>query len=207
MTIALIASTDTYHGSPIDTTGATLLVAVAIADSYGGLPPTVTDSKGNTWTQLTMYTTSWSGTTGACSIFYCASPAVGPGHTFSANGGHFAEWIGVLAFGGPGSSPFDSEAGGSGTNAGSVTPSQSGCVIIAGIFMGSGASMLDSGFTYVSYDNNGNFWAGGYGYLIQTSAGAVTPTWSTSGAVALAIFKPAGVAGPNVNVLIDDEDD
>jgi RHS repeat-associated protein len=62
----------------IDTTGATFIIA---AVSYNtGLTPTITDSKGNTWTPLTASTV-----TGTVSerLYYAANPVVGTGYTFS----------------------------------------------------------------------------------------------------------------------------
>ena len=63
--------------SAIDTTGATLLVALIVTDTGGG---TMSDSKGNTWTALTAHS---GGTTVTGQLFYVSNPTVGSGHTFT----------------------------------------------------------------------------------------------------------------------------
>src|SRR6188474_1223549 len=68
--------------SAVDTTGATLLVIglslyTQLDNTFG-----VTDSKSNTWQVLTKYEANESGTF-AVNLFYCLSPIVGSGHTFS----------------------------------------------------------------------------------------------------------------------------
>ncbi len=68
-------------GTPIDTTGANLLIfGVSYLD---GSAPTISDSKSNTWTALTATLPS---TSGDIRIYYAKNPTVGAGHTFSATG-------------------------------------------------------------------------------------------------------------------------
>lgn len=84
MAVVLIDSTikgsadgDTVTTDPIDTTGANLIVlAVAQYDSFG----VITDTYSNTWTRAAG---SQLGFFATVEFFYCLSPIVGSGHTFT----------------------------------------------------------------------------------------------------------------------------
>jgi len=200
MTYALIAHTSRAGAgttSAIDTTGASLLIAVA--DDSAPVP-TPTDSKSNiSWTKLT----GQSGTFGSeTAIFYCKNPTVGSGHTFTIGGSVPA--LCVAAFSGADtSSPFDQENGVPETatpeQAGSITPSQNDELIIAALGgLGQGAS-IDSGFTLIESQplTGGVNFASYLAYLIQGTAAAVNPSWTTSTGTAtpvIASFKVAGAA-------------
>lgn len=97
---ARTASTTGTTTSALDTTGATLLVAVC---RYSGSPASpITDSKGNTWTALGG-ANSYLGLSGR--MMYCVSPAsVGAGHTWTVPAGVYE--MAVAAFSGTGA--FDS---------------------------------------------------------------------------------------------------
>lgn len=207
MAVALVAHTLTTGSSSggtspaVDTTGASLLV-FSIAQQ--GTDVTVSDSKTNSWTGLTVY-----GSTTKCRIFYVASPIVGTGHTFTVSGtstfsiGFVAAFSGVKL-----TTPFESQSGATGTTtiqAGSVTPAENGALVIAALAGGATFSTLSltigSGFTRTdaaSYITSTNY-GGALAYLVQSTAAAVNPTWNpASGTPALtatnAVFAPAVAA-------------
>jgi len=115
----------------IDTTGANLIVVL----TPGGSFRSVSDSKGNTWTQRN----DTGGTPRHC-ISDKISPTVGSGHTFSINAGSS---IIVLAFAKSGGAPvFDTQTAGvfsgnwvNGTTLkpGSITPATSADLMISGL--------------------------------------------------------------------------
>ena len=166
----------------IDTTGATLLVAVV---TYTGTP-TVSDSKSNTWTALTCQ----QNTSVYSCIYYVnsGSPSVGSGHTFTISGAVTVSVINVMAFSGTGASPFDNQNGNSSLlvstiQPGSITPSQNNDIIITGLSGGNNfgaANTIDSGFTitYQKAVTGGINYGHAGAYLIQTTAAAVNPTWN-----------------------------
>lgn len=187
--------------SAIDTTGANLLIAYA--NDYTGYSHSlaVSDSKGNTWTALT----AQDDTSSTYSrLFYCAGGTVGSGHTFSIGiGGAGNPIIAVQAWSGANVSPFDVENG-SNANArtiqpGSVTPSQANSLIVCGFSEGVEAGYsINGGYTTTVTDDVGTHGNTGMAlaYLVQTSAVATNPTWSTvSNGIApktacIAVFKP-----------------
>jgi hypothetical protein len=210
MAIALVANcTQTTQGfsstttNSCDSTGATLLVVVVA--SIG--TPTVSDSKSNTWTSLTNYSSG-----SAVRIFYSINPVVGSGHTFTAASSNSFPNVMALAFSGTDTtSPFDAQNGGStsgGTSqaTGSVTPAENNEVLVSGAAAGStGTLSVDSSFTITNAPapSVGVVW-GSAAYLIQTSAGAVNATWSKSGSTtmgaAIATFKQAAAAATAHNL-------
>jgi hypothetical protein len=171
---------------------------VAVSYYGGGSPPTLSDSKGNTWTGLTLKTTGNAGSR----IFYCAPTSVGSGHTFTVNSSN-AFAFGVQAWSGANASPFDIENGATASGvtsiqSGSVTPTNANSLIVAAGSPTDNTSLygVDSGFTatatvpFVGGTNEGLLMA----YLKQNAAAAVNPTfsWTTSAAAAatIAVFKP-----------------
>lgn len=186
--------------SPIDTTGATLLV---IVEGRAGAVVTPTDSKGNTWTKLNTVTG-----VAISAIYYSANPTVGTGHTFTVTGsGNFpaltvAAFSGVVAV-----SPFDQQSvGDTGTVTSiqphSVTPSENNELIVTGLEISGvvGSLAVDSSFTII--DNipfvNSNSFGVALAYLVQGTAAAVNPTWSwttsTNVACTIATFKASASA-------------
>lgn len=201
MAIALVSNTEKVRGtSPaIDTTGATLLVAVA--GDFNTL--NISDSKSNTWTKLTQVEGPFAGD---MAIYYVANPTVGTNHTFTTN----QDSICVAAFSDVATvSPFNKEgasATGSGTvQAGAVTPDQDNSLIIAAVgdFF-EGVLTVNGGFTITDYINavSGSEYSAGLAYLVQTTAASAQPTFTGTGGtfnsfVAYnAVFKPA-VVNPN----------
>jgi hypothetical protein len=177
-------------GSPIDTTGATGLIAV-LSGFQPVNPPTVSDSKGNTWTARTLQAT------GALheartQIFDCvAAPTVGTNHTFEwAYAGYGRFFMAVMAFSDiKASGAFDQENGFA-TNSevstiqpGSITPAEDNCLVICGggfpDDMNSGTGAINGGFTIAhqrAFTSAGSHVGGLAAYLIQTSAAAANPT-------------------------------
>lgn len=187
----------------VDTTGANFLVAMA--GYYGtGTPPTLSDSKSNTWTALTLKISPDTSINGR--LYYCAGATVGSGHTFSLSGTGVYPAVAVLAMANVKASPFDQQNGATTTSGntslatGSITPSVNGCVIVAGLVGNDstgGDPTIDSGFStpVVGHATGGQSVGAAISYKIQTTAAAVNPTWSwtNSGSEAVAViasFKP-----------------
>lgn len=197
------ANTSSVTTAGIDTTGANLLVLVAT--TYAGGGPTPTDSKGNTWTPLTRRGAG----DAEIQLWYCASPVVGSGHTFTLSGSTIYPALAVLAVSGAAASPLDQQNGqvanaGATCSPGSVTPTEDDELVVSGYSGYSQAiSSIDSGFTLAaSVAYNGNFLTTGVAYLIQTSAAAANPTWTLSGSnfnvAAIASFKVAAAGGASI---------
>jgi hypothetical protein len=183
--------------SAINTTGANLII-VTVAQS-GAVDP-VSDSNGNTWTQLLASSGSNKST-----LLYCFNPTVGVGHTFTATGGGFPA-IGVQAWSGAATSPFDVQNTNFSTTAvtslqpGSVTPGSSNELIISGLmwtFDGVTGLSIDSGFTISDQTPHvsGQHFGAGIAYFVQSAAGAIDPTWSwttaSNSVTSIASFKAA----------------
>jgi hypothetical protein len=171
--------------SGINTTGANFIVITASWYPGSTSSGTLSDSNGNTWTALTARS---SNTLNKSQIFYCYSPIVGSGHTFTYSGTGIFPSIIVAAWNNIASSPFDQENGAASTIAqgtwasGSITPSQGNTVVIAalGFENNSGGSVtLDGGFTIIETNayNSGNSEGSSLAYLILSSASAQNPTW------------------------------
>ena len=220
MAIALVSNTgkgSTGGGSvttdAIDTTGATLLVIVL---GYFDSTPTISDSKGNTWTALT---NSDGPLSSNCQIFYVANPTVGSGHTFTnGTASSFSSilvssWSGVAT-----TTPFDQQNQNTGTavttvTTGSITPGENNELVIAGLCLRdigvTGDTVtIDGGFT-ISNQVPGvgsNNLEGAMAYLVQTTAAAANPAWSwtnsDSAAAAIASFKQAAAGGTAVKDII-----
>jgi hypothetical protein len=212
MSIALVAHTIWTPGSTggtsdaIDTTGADLLILCASIYA-GGSTSTPTDSKGNTWTPLTVQTNSGSSRN---RLFYAEAPIVGTGHTFTYNAANIFPTFTVAAFSGTKQSGvFDVENGAfSASNitsfqTGSVTPGEDNELIVTGITVdgeGLDNASIDGGFTITDYAKavSGLRVGGGLAYLIQSGAAAANPTWSwttnQAPAATIATFKQAAAA-------------
>lgn len=187
----------------INTTGANLIV-VAVAYSNNGTTITLTDNKSNTWTPLT----ARQSTTASVRLYYCLSPTVGSGHTFSvaSSGGSGFPGIAVAAYSGAKTSgAFDQETGANSNGAsslatGSITPAQDNELFITGFgYNVASAATIDSGFTAIeALGVTANAWGIALGELIETTATAKNPTWTQGASVAcaagLATFKDAATS-------------
>ncbi len=206
--VYIASSTVTLIGSStLDTTGATLLVAVLgvyIAN------PTISDSKGNTWNYLTAYQRA-SGT--YVRIAYAwQSGALGPlttgaGHTFTAIG---ADGAGVVfAFSGTytAGDPFDGQVNGAiATIAqGAITPS-AGDLVISGFLNNNGSTAgstitgagSDIAWSAMLVQASTTYETGAAAYLLSASGAALNPTMyagitgnNNTGAATIAGFKHA----------------
>ena len=204
MAIALVAHTFKVGAGTtpsIDTTGASLIVVTS--ESVG--TPTLSDSSGNT-----PYIAAIAGTgpdTSHNILWYFPNPSTSGTHTFTvtvAGTGVAFEvtaWSGVLTSSDPLDQVNQQSAPGA-DNPGSITPSQNNELVISSAVSSSAVSWtIDSGFTISDQsapDFSGNQSA--QAYLIQTTAGAVNPTWTGSPNITevsnIASFKAAS-SGPS----------
>src|SRR5574343_2043522 len=152
MSISLIASTKTSGSATggttgsIDTSGANLIV-LAVGSMSGG-SPSISDSKGNSYTPLASADTD---DLGRVRLYYCVSPTVGSGHTFTVSGTGIYASLAAAAFSGVNtadafeaeSTNFSNTAGTSGTP-GSITPAADGALIVFSGPAGSANSGLET---------------------------------------------------------------
>lgn len=185
----------------LDTTGATLLIAVV---TYAGTV-SVSDSKGNTWTALTASANG--GVTSRIYYVNSATPTVGSGHTFTLNGTGIAGAINIIAFSGSDSTPYDgqqnanSAASGATLTTNSVTPTANNYLVVAGFsggntFGGAGSINLSFNITNQKALTGGSNYGTAAAYLIQGTAAAVNPTWTLGSTVSniassIAVFQGA----------------
>lgn len=190
----------TPSNSPsFDGTGADLIVMVGVA--FNGASGWATDSSSNTW----QYGTAQIDSVPGAQIAYVHNPTVTSSMTVGMTGdaeehSPFAYYVfsGSVASG----AVFDVENGdGTGaTQPGSITPSQNNSLLIAGIGdENSGGDSVDSGFTgLVQIPIVGGVTYGmAAAYLVQVTAAAINPTWTSTGGLAsnvIAAFKPAAGA-------------
>lgn len=202
------ASGGNITSAGLTTTGATLLVASI--DSYVGSPDSVmSDSNLNTWVARTNRS---SGSQVKSQIFYVVNPTVGAAHTFTASNSNTAfPCLTVIAFNGAKTtSPYDTENGAGTANGnslatGSVSPSEDNEVLFTDLGLDAvDTASINSSFTqlnHVAYAAGKHFGCDS-AYLIQTTAGAVNPTWSWTSffdaSTSIATFKAAAVAGTSV---------
>lgn len=180
---------DVTTGS-LNTTGASLVV-MFVASYAAVAMPTISDSKGNTWTARTRYGPG--AALSSSNFFYAQNPTVGSGHTFTATGPGINDYpaICIIAFSGTATtSVYDVENGNNGSigqstiQPGSVTPSQNGEVVLTGVTStDTGTVSINSGFTIADQTPNavGLNFGGALAYKIQPTAAAVNPTWTLSG--------------------------
>lgn len=190
-------ATNNVTTSAVNTTGANLIV-ISVASYKPGGTVTISDSKSNTYTALTQRNAP---NDARVQLYYCASPTVGSGHTFTGTSTGAYPVLGVITASGAAASPFDQESGsgadtGTTSQPGSLTPSQNNCLLVTGIELHVNATpfSVDSGFSADMLNfSSGNYVAAGVATKIQTTAGAENPTWTwtTSGAnaTAMAVFK------------------
>lgn len=174
----------------INTTGSNLIVLAVSWFNLCGLSPTISDSKGNTYTQLTPLTINGN-QHGA--LYYCFNPTIGSGHTFTS-AGLLANTICVAAFNGIATSPFDQENGNTDTAAtiatGSITPSQAHSLVVSGLSFNdnsAGAVSINSGFTITDTEPQAsgvNFGAS-LAYKVLSSSSATNPTWDVTNSTTL----------------------
>jgi hypothetical protein len=187
--------------SGINTTGATILLSYSV--TFGTTPCTPTDSNSNVW--VAVGTDSIQGNSHG-QWWYVKNPTVGASHTVTTCSSGFPSIFMAAFSGADTSSPLD-QSNKAGTASSttvtlpSTTPSQNGELIVVGLSNNSSDTpTIDSGFTVqdtqMSTSSEGVAWA----YLIQGTAAAVAPQWTTPGAndksASIATFKPTGGATP-----------
>lgn len=186
----------------VDTTGATILIAVGVADSG---TPTITDSKGNTWNSLTQVGGSFP-TYHRCRLYYVENPTVGTGHTFTVAGTNasacFAAFDATAT-----TSVFDAENGAqnlgvSSATGGTVTPAGSNYLYISGLGNEDASVSPSLGSSFTLAVNESHVGGVSYGSALAykyTSAGE-NPAWSLGGTfdvnVVNATFVGVGGGGP-----------
>lgn len=205
---ASIIGGGTFSTSPsINTTGSDLIVVGVSQYQGAGVLAAPSDSVGNIYTRLTIYTAA---TNAWVALYYAQGAGVGSAtHTFTLTGTTFYGVLYALAFSGSNVAPSDGDVGVipgpailTSEQVGPLVPSQDNDLIVSmlsGSTTGTSGYTIDSGFTQAdtSTANAGSTCMGGAcAYLIQTTAGSVSPTWSWTGAassaLALAAFKVAG---------------
>jgi len=170
----------------VDTSGCSGLV-VGVVD-ISTTSSTLVDLGSNIWTPLTAQPL---GSAQRTQLYFCANPIVGSGHTFivTSNSGNSFPSVAIEGFSGTGAlSPFDIENGsatiGSFTSSqpGSVSPTVDGELIITFIGNANATTVAtpDLGFTRTdgAVTSAGLAYGFAMAYLIQTTKGAVNPTWS-----------------------------
>jgi hypothetical protein len=203
--IAFVTSTNDKCGgatgcttSPgVDTTGANFIVM----NLAGVSPGTPSDNKSNSPTCLTAQIKG--GVTNR--LCYFPNPTVGSGHTFTL-GGTVTSLV-VAAFSGvKTSSPFDQENGDNVCSANcatfSITPSEDNELVVAGLTHETvGSASIDASMTILDQIplSGGVNYGGALAYIVQTSAGAISPTWTIASADAatIASFKSSGASAPS----------
>jgi hypothetical protein len=204
----------TGNTTSVDSTGCDLIVAVR--SFYQAITtPGLSDSKSNTWTDRTAYSSTntrviisyiWTGSAGF---------SVGASHTFTAGtSGASYPTLMVAGFSGAKTSadPYTAESGANTGGAtslapGSVTPSEDNCLLVTGM-AGGNSTGTPGGVTGYTIDQAIDFATtsagrtGGLAHLIQTTAGATNPAWtfaSEEAAAAIAVFKAAAGGGGGTN--------
>lgn len=205
MAIAHVATVYAYPGAPggttssIDTTGANLLILAV--SWYFGTISTLSDSKGNTWFPLT----TQFGFAFRHKFYYAKNAIVGTGHTFTVADTTIYPLIVAHAFSGASTNPFDVEngtfvaSGASPSGPGSITPTANGALIVSGIAGNmTAAPHVSPSMTETTFqaDVAGANVGGGTGWLIQSTAAAINPSWSWVGTseevpLTVASFLPA----------------
>ena len=187
--------------SPIDTTGASLIVIGECTWSTG-TPTVPNDSANNNW-QSGLGTYGSNTSPANIKLFYTDAPITSSVHTFTDTGDDFLA-MAVLAFAGTLDTPnvLDSATGGSGANPfrpGSVTPSQLGQLVVTVACSGESVAAtitIDPSFDLVGAVLNHD--AGGpedigAAFTLATSTSAIDPTWTFAGdsevAAAIAAFS------------------
>lgn len=198
--------------SAIDTTGATAII-VGMVDYNTAAANTLSDSKGNTPASLTAYDKGSAGGP-RVRLFYYSVPTVGSGHTFTANtvAGSYP-CLFVLALAGVGAAASEIDSGTYALNVntiattGALTPALNNEILVS-IFgaINPFTSPAISGFTVTdSVLIATHTIPGAMAYVIQTTAGAVTPTWTWSGTssdAAIAVVSlTAATAGASLHLM------
>lgn len=196
----------------LNTTASDLLIVVCAFDGFGGTGLSLSDSKTNTWTAITP--DQGGAYYQALRIYYAKNPTVGTGHTFSFGSTGSAASMYIGAFSGADLTLPKDQQNGNAQDAvtslatGSITPTTDNQLVVAGLAtpdpttVGIGGSFTIAGTAAaISFQNEGSTLA----YLIQTTATAANPTWTSSVGMALGTtivsFKSAAAAAQDTPEL------
>jgi hypothetical protein len=174
----------------IDTTGATLIVAFTAGGNSGVF--VMQDSASNAWTTGPIFAQSTLNPT--VNFHYVFNPITSATHTFDPE--HTAGASEVFVFGGAGTWTLDQMSGatthtaGTTITTGSITPSQAGDVIVAGIgsFQSIGPGLVNNSFSggpgvavgsALSQRLSASPCASLAGYLIDSSSSSINATFSS----------------------------
>ena len=171
----------------LNTSQATFLVA-AVGSYASSAAPTITDSKSNTWVRVSPEPVQ--GANPRLTLFYCSSPTVGTGHTFTLGTGAYMSFE-VAAFGEVGGAGAVL-AGAAGTNGvlsspvttGTTTPPSNGALIITAVSLDTQLTLaLGGSFSVIDQRPylGGNWFGSALGYMIQGTAAGVSASWSWTG--------------------------
>lgn len=200
MAIVLLGSVSIANGTsaPVDTTGATLFVAVNGTNAVTA----PSDSQANGWGS-TDCSAAGGGFGGTAAIFHVNAPTTSPVHTFTGGGllnGLCVSWYSGTDL----TTPLVTANAASAASAASVTPGVDGSLIVCGTGGPYTPPLaIDAGLTIRQAING----LGGVSYgadladLIQGTAAAIDPTWSSGatfeiGIACIAVFAPAAGGGP-----------
>ena len=196
-----VAGTGSIVTTGVDTTGANFLLCV-LATFNAPVTGNVSDSKSNSWTWRTQYGPD---ADFFVQVGYVVDPTVGSGHTLTNNSGYHVLFFYSFSGMDTASSVYDTENGaGDATNTGSITPDESGELLVTAWCgtTGSGdSSTVDGGFSIedlVAFNNGVNPGAGVAFDNTYDSVSAVSCEWTDVGsadnALTIAAFKLAGAA-------------
>lgn len=208
---AIAGAPNTATTTGVNTTGANFLSITINCYNVTGpalIAATITDTYSNTWIACTPVINGGEANT---IIFFAYNAIVGTGHsvsvTLTANfpGIVFGAYSGVKSSGNPldQQNGATSGAGATSVQPGSITPSVSGCLIISSLGQSGGGFTglsVNSGFTVADSMNysSGVNESNAQGYLIQSVAAPINPTWSTATSTiyssAIASFLPGFTA-------------
>lgn len=164
----------------VDTTGANLIV-LAVCGYLSN--PTPTDSKGNTWTLMT---TNDGAMSARVRMYYCVSPTVGSGHTFSSGAAYAS--IGAIALSGM-SGGLDVQSAGAATSSttsapGSITTTQANTVLVSctGFDVTGTTVSIDNSLTITDQIDNsgGNYYGFAMSYKVLTATATAGATWTAN---------------------------
>jgi hypothetical protein len=194
------------------TAGSTIWVGVSDASGQGSL--TISDNKGNTYTQIATTRTSASGA--QIRRFYCANIAGGAGHTVTATWGSNSDaTVHVLELAGVATASLDSAASAQADDnnppwtvtSGTLAQADSIAVAMTGTAF-AGTWSESSGFTVQTQEGDNNlYWTGCAASRVVAATTALTPSFTISGggsdcAVAIDIFK-ASAGGVAYDLTVD----
>ncbi len=202
---AASSNTTSATTSSIDTAqsgGANLLVANVTG--YQSNPPSISDSKSNSWTALTAHSLSAGPQT---RIYYCINPITDAAHTFMASDTNPCyPTIEVQAWQFDLNPAFQTQNGATATAAstlqpGAVVPDDDDALLINAMagFAGAASSMsISDGVISNQHDTSANNFGSAMAYYVQPTAASINSTWTSSIpqnlAVGVAVFKESTVA-------------